>query len=159
VVATQLAQTVRDLDQHVSAKGWDQPTRLFAVAETAALLEQEPELATQLSGRDTQYPFTTIEQEGFPLDQDLDEMLSGIAWPSAVAGAAICTERVMVTPGELANPNRKHEVRVTMVVLRDGSRCTALRLRDYDADDAVIVGEELVSGLGDLLLYTLSPEH
>lgn len=152
-----LEQTVRDLEAHVSASGWDQPTRLFAVADTATLLASEPGLASQLSGGAAQHPFTTIEQDGFPQHQELDEMLRGIAWPPTVTGAAISTERTMVQPG-LGDAGSAHEVRITMAVLRDGSRCTAIRLREHDHADSVIVGAELVSGLGDLLLYTLGPE-
>ena len=147
---------MRDLDAHVSAAGWDQPTRLFAVADTATLLANEPALATQLAGGPEEHPFTTIEQDGFPQHQDLDELLRGIAWPQTVTGVAISTERTMVQPA--LGDESQHEVRITMAVLRDGSRCTALRLREYDHQDSVILGPELVSGLGDLLLYTLSPD-
>ena len=148
---------MRDLDAHVAGAGWDQPTRLFALADTETLLAAEPALATQLAGGPNEHPYTTIEQDGFAQHQDLDELLRGIAWPSTVIGAAISTERTMVQPA-LGNDDSQHEVRITMVVLRDGSRCTALRLREYDHLDSVIIGRELVSGLGDLLLYTLSPD-
>jgi hypothetical protein len=157
VIPPHLEQTVRDLDRHVSAAGWDQPTRLFAVADTKTLLEQEPSLATQLAGGPAEQPLTTIEQDGFPQHQELDEMLRVIAWPESVIGAAISTERVMVPPSG-AGRQSEHEVRITMGVMRDGTRCSALRLRAHDSDDAVIIGEDLVSGLGDLLLYTLTPE-
>lgn len=152
-----LEQTVRDLDVHVSASGWDQPTRLFAVADTVTLLANEPGLASQLAGGPEQHPYTTVEQDGFPAHQELDELLGGIAWPSSVTGVAISTERTMVQPA-LGDSGSQHEVRITMAVLRDGSRCTVLRLREYDHDDSVIVGAELVSGLGDLLLHTLAPD-
>ena len=42
-----------------------------------------------------------------------------------------------------------------MAVLRDGSRCTVLRLREHDSPETVVVGTDLVTGLGDLLLHTL----
>jgi hypothetical protein len=157
VISPHLEQTVRDLDRHVSGGGWDQATRLFAVADTKTLLEQEPSLATQLSGGPDEQPLTTIEQDGFAMHQELDELLRVIAWPESVIGAAISTERVMVPPSS-SERKSEHDVRITMVVMRDGTRCTALRLRAHDADDAVIIGEDLVSGLGDLLQYTLSPE-
>jgi hypothetical protein len=156
-ISPALEQTVRDLDAHVAAAGWDQPTRLFAVADTETLLASEPALASQLAGDAQDHPFTTIEQDGFPQHHDLDELLRGIAWPSTVIGVAVSTERTMVQPA-LGDDDRSHEVRITMAVLRDGSRCTALRLREYDHQDSVIVGAELVSGLGDLLLHTLSPD-
>jgi hypothetical protein len=152
-----LEQTVRDLDVHVSASGWDQPTRLFAVAETVTLLANEPGLASQLAGDTDQHPYTTIEQDGFPAHPELDELLRAIAWPPSVTGVAISTERTMVPPAS-GDSGSRHDVRITMAVLRDGSRCTVLRLRDYDHDDSVLVGAELVSGLGDLLMYTLTPD-
>ena len=151
-----LEQTVRDLDQHVAAGGWDQGTRLFAVADTRLLLDREPNLAAQLAGGPDEHPWTTIEQDGLPPHEDLDELLGGIAWPDSVEGAAISTERVMVSP-DASGQRARHELRITMAVLRDGTRCTVLRLRDHDDDGAVIVGDELVTGLGDLLLHTLRP--
>ena len=146
---------MRDVDRHVAAAGWDQPTRLFAVAETAALLHREPTLASQLSGGPEDQPFTTIEQDGLPSANDLDELLGGITWPDSVDGVAISTERVMVSPDPNGRQSR-HELRITMAVLRDGSRCTALRLREHDHDESLVIGEDLVSGLGELLLSTLS---
>ena len=146
---------MRELDRHASSVGWDQPTRLFALAETAQLLEREPTLASALSPGDRAHRWTTIEQDGLPAHEDLDELLGTISWPDAVAGAAVVTERVMVPPTNSV-ARSQHDVRITMAVLRDGSRCTALRLRAHDNDDSVIVGEELVSGLGDLLHYTLT---
>ncbi len=150
-----LEQTVRDVDHHVAAAGWDQPTRLFAVAETAALLQREPALASQLSGGPEDQPLTTIEQDGLPVADDLDELLGGITWPDSVDGVAISTERVMVSPDPTGQQSR-HELRITMAVLRDGSRCTALRLREHDDDASLVIGEDLVTGLGELLLSTLT---
>lgn len=166
----QLEQTVRELDIHVSADGWDQPTRLFAIADTGRLVAQEPSLREQLGADADSTPWTTIEQDGLPPHTDLDELLRGLTWPDSVDGAALSAERIMVSPsaaGELpsdpqlarmeaaGHPGR-HELRVTMAVLRSGERCTVLRLRDHDDAAAVIVGEELVSGLGDLLQQTLT---
>lgn len=147
-----LEQTARDLDIHVSVDGWDQPTRLFAIADTRSLLEREPSLAAQLSTAPDASPWTTIEQDGLPVHSDLDELLGGLGWPESVAGAAVSAERIMV-PAQ--NDGREHELRVTMAVLRDGSRCTVLRLREHDSPETVIVGSDLVTGLGDLLLHTL----
>jgi hypothetical protein len=156
MIPPDLEQTVRDLDAHVAQDGWDQPTRLFAVAETRALLEREPALAGQLSGSAEASPWTTIEQEGLPSHDDLDGLLGPISWPETVDGAAVSAERVMVSPDTAPGRQTRHELRATMAVLRDGSRCTVLRLREHDDADAVIVGEDLISGLGDLLMHTLT---
>ena len=154
MIPTALERTTRDLDVHVGAGGWNQPTRLFAIAKTAHLLEREPTLAPQLSGTAEETPWTTIEQDGLPTHSDLDDLLGGLGWPESVDGAAVSAERIMVSP-EDADQQTQHELRVTMAVLRDGSRCTVLRLREHDSPETVIVGEDLISGLGDLLLHTL----
>ena len=38
-VIPSLEQTIRELDIYVAADGWDQPTRLFAIADTQQLLD------------------------------------------------------------------------------------------------------------------------
>jgi hypothetical protein len=140
----------------VAGSGWDQPPRLFAIAETKALISREPGLASQLTGPAASSPWTTIEQDDLPVHDDLDGLLGPISWPETVDGAAVSAERIMVTPDPVNGRQSRHELRVTMAVLRDGSRCTVLRLREYDSAETVIVGEDLVSGLGDLLLHTLT---
>lgn len=154
MIPPSLERTARDLDIHVSSGGWNQPTRLFAIADTGQLLDREPSLATQLGASAEESPWTTIEQDGLPPHTDLDELLGGLGWPESVDGVAVCAERIMVSP-EDADQRAEHELRVTMAVLRDGARCTVLRLREHDSPELVIVGEDLVSGLGDLLLHTL----
>lgn len=162
---------MRELDIHVSTDGWDQPTRLFAIADTQELLSREPALRAQLEDDPVTAPWTTIEQEALPAHNDLDGLLTGLSWPEHVDGVAVSAERVMVSPEhaddlpddralarlEAAGHPRRHELRVTMAVLRTGERCTVLRLREHDTPESVVVGEDLVSGLGDLLLHTLTP--
>jgi hypothetical protein len=169
---TSLEQTVRELDIYVSADGWDQPTRLFAVADTQLLITREPALRAQLGDEVDSAAWTTIEQEQLPPHADLDELLQGLTWPASVEGVAVSAERVMVPPDaagdlsgdrglarlEAAGHPRRHELRVTMAVLRSGERCTVLRLREHDSPQLVVVGEDLVSGLGDLLLHTLTSD-
>ncbi len=155
VIPPALEQTTRDLDVYVANDGWDQPTRLFAISDTGQLLEREPSLAAQLSGSAAESPWTTIEQEGLPEHSDLDELLRGIGWPPSVDGVAVSAERIMVPPAG-ADRDSQHELRLTMAVLRDGSRCTVLRLKDHDSPEMVVVGADLITGLGDLLMHTLS---
>jgi hypothetical protein len=173
-----LTQSLIELEQHVAKDGWDQPPRLFALADTAALIEAEPRLAAALAPETLSLgevgplrTYTSIEQEGFPGGQELDDALAGIGWPSTVDGAALVIERVMLPPeaeAELpeagsgvdldawaaAHPLRQ-EVRIAVGVLRDGSRDCALRLRSRDADDEVLSGPELVPALADALAETL----
>lgn len=167
---TSLEQTVRELDIHVSADGWDQPTRLFAIADTRRLVAEEPSLRLRLGSDVDSTPWTTIEQDGLPPHSDLDELLRAVTWPETVEGVAVSAERIMVAPGaadslpddpqvarmEAAGHPDRHELRVTMAVLRNGERCTVLRLRDHDSAEAVIVGPELLEGLGELLEHTLT---
>ena len=155
VIPSSLEQTTRDLDIHVAADGWDQPTRLFAISDTRELLAREPSLARQLAGGEANSPWTTIEQEGLPAHTDLDDLLQGIGWPATVDGVAVSAERIMVSPVG-SDQDTQHELRLTMAVLRDGSRCTVLRLREHDSPETVIVGTDLITGLGDLLLHTLT---
>lgn len=154
VIPPALEQTTRDLDVYVANDGWDQPTRLFAISDTRQLLTREPSLAAQLAGDAAESPWTTIEQEGLPPHNDLDELLGGIGWPSSVDGVAVSAERIMVSPVG-TDRESQHELRLTMAVLRDGSRCTVLRLKEHDSPDTVVVGTDLITGLGDLLIHTL----
>src|SRR5436189_30922 len=85
---------MRELDVHVADGGWDQPTRLFAIADTEALLAREPQLSVELSA--THSLWTTIEQQEIPPHDDLDDLLGGIRWPAAVEGVALSAERITV---------------------------------------------------------------
>mgnify|MGYP001121104641 CR=1 FL=1 len=41
---------------------------------------------------------TPVEQEEFPADEPLDEVLAGIVWGPAVDGCALSVERLMLPP-------------------------------------------------------------
>jgi hypothetical protein len=100
----------------------------------------------------------------------LDEFLATIAWPGAVAGCALTVERLMLPPSAEAavpdgldenaltawvadHPDRQ-EVRMTVAVLRDGTRESALRLREKDSTSEVLTGAGLVPGLAEALSAT-----
>lgn len=172
MAASPLTRAVLEIDEYASGLGWDQPARLFALVDTARLRVQEPSLAAQLGLEDT--PETTgltpIEQDEIPADKPLDEFLGTIAWPDAVVGCALTVERLMLPPsaeaqvpqglseGKLAkwvadHPERQ-EVRMTVAVLRDGSRESALRLREKDSSTEVLTGPDLVPGLAEALSAT-----
>jgi hypothetical protein len=87
-----------------------------------------------------------------------------------VAGCALTVERLMLppsaeaaVPGDLdearlnqwvaEHPDRQ-EVRMTVAVLRDGTRESALRLREKDAPSEVLTGADLVPGLAEALAAT-----
>ncbi|MFF7972098.1 PPA1309 family protein [Streptomyces sp. NPDC007905] len=172
MAANPLTRAVLEIDEYASGLGWDQPARLFALVDTARLRAQEPALAAQLGLEDEPEitGLTPIEQDEVPTDNPLDEFLGTIAWPDAVVGCALTVERLMLPPSaeaqvpdglseaELAkwvadHPERQ-EVRMTVAVLRDGNRESALRLREKDSSTEVLTGPDLVPGLAEALSAT-----
>ncbi|WP_234046109.1 PPA1309 family protein [Streptomyces adelaidensis] len=172
MAANPLTQAVLEIDEYASGLGWDQPARLFALVDTARLRTQEPALAAQLGLQDGSQTtgLTPIEQDEIPAGKALDEFLGTIAWPDSVVGCALTVERLMLPPSAEASvpenldgarltkwvashPDRQ-EVRMTVAVLRDGSRDSALRLREKDTPTEVLTGPELVPGLADALSAT-----
>ncbi|BAC70767.1 hypothetical protein SAVERM_3056 [Streptomyces avermitilis MA-4680 = NBRC 14893] len=174
MAASPLTRAVLEIDEYASTLGWDQPARLFALVDTARLRTQEPSLAAQLGLADA--PETTgltpIEQDEIPAGKPLDEFLGTIAWPDAVVGCALTVERLMLPPSAEASvpeglsekklakwvaehPDRQ-EVRMTVAVLRDGARESALRLREKDSPTEVLTGSDLVPGLAEALSATFA---
>ncbi|MDI9883562.1 PPA1309 family protein [Streptomyces sp. HNM0645] len=172
MAASPLTRAVLEIDEYASGLGWDQPARLFALVDTAQLRTQEPDLAAQLGLDDGEAaaPLTPVEQDEIPSGAPLDEFLGTIAWPDAVAGCALTVERLMLPPSAetsvpegldeaglaqwvAAHPDRQ-EVRMTVAVLRDGARESALRLREKDSATEVLTGADLVPGLADALSAT-----
>ncbi|MCX5087036.1 PPA1309 family protein [Streptomyces sp. NPDC056121] len=174
MAASPLTRAVLEIDEYASGLGWDQPARLFALVDTARLRAQEPGLAAQLGldGEQEATAFTPIEQDEVPADKPLDEFLGTIAWPDPVVGCALTVERLMLPPSaeasvpeglgeaELARWVAKHpgrqEVRMTVAVLRDGARESALRLREKDSPTEVLTGSDLVPGLAEALAATFA---
>lgn len=172
MAASPLTRAVLEIDEYASGLGWDQPARLFALVDTAQLRAQEPGLATQLGLDDGEAaaPLTPVEQDEIPSGTPLDDFLGTIAWPDAVAGCALTVERLMLPPSAetsvpegldeagladwvASHPDRQ-EVRMTVAVLRDGARESALRLREKDSATEVLTGADLVPGLADALSAT-----
>lgn len=169
-----LYDVARELEAHASASGWDQAEQLYALAVTADLVRDEPELAAAL-GMDTSADLselTPIEQELTP-GQTLEEVLASISWPPEVAGVAAIAERLVLPPdadGQVpqdpgaaqefaANHPDRQEVRIVAAVLRTGETACALRLKSHDADDLVLTGPDLVPGLLIQLHATLDYEE
>ncbi|MFG3018683.1 PPA1309 family protein [Streptomyces sp. NPDC048254] len=174
MAANPLTRAVLEIDEYASGLGWDQPARLFALVDTARLRTQEPALAAQLGLEDESVTtgLTPIEQDEVPTAKALDEFLGTIAWPDAVVGCALTVERLMLPPSaenqvpeglsdaKLAkwvaqHPDRQ-EVRMTVGVLRDGSRDSAVRLREKDSPTEVLTGPDLVPGLAEALKATFA---
>ncbi|MFF5128374.1 PPA1309 family protein [Streptomyces syringium] len=173
MAASPLTRAVLEIDEYASGLGWDQPARLFALVDTAKLRAQEPGLAAQLGLDETPgnaTSLTPIEQDELPRGTALDKFLGTIAWPDAVVGCALTVERLMLPPSAegtvpngmnekqlakwvAAHPDRQ-EVRMTVAVLRDGARESALRLREKDSPNEVLTGADLVPGLAEALSAT-----
>lgn len=176
VAAHPLTRAVLEIDEYAAGLGWDQPTRLFALVDTARLRAEEPGLADRLGvgadeGDTPGGPMLTpVEQDELPAGTPLDEFLATIGWPDAVAGCALTVERLMLPPSAeesvpedldeaqlsrwVAEHPERQEVRMTVGVLRDGTRESAVRLREKDATTEVLTGAGLVPGLADALTAT-----
>ncbi|MEO9323483.1 PPA1309 family protein [Nocardioides sp. C4-1] len=166
-----LASAVLEIEQHLAGNGWDQPARLYALVDTAALAAQEPELAAAmgLDAAAERGSLTAVEQEQLDPGTPLEQVLESIVWPEAVAGCAAMVERLVLPPGTDAevpddveaaqafareHPDRQ-EVRIVAGATRSGSTYCALRLRAHDDDTSVVGGLDLVPGLLELLRATL----
>lgn len=169
-----LRRAVLEIDSALATEGWDQPGRLYALVDTERLLQREPTLADRLDLR--QGPsgepvdrLTAIEQEALPADRALEDVLTGIEWPSEVDGCAAAVERVVLPPSAeeslpedpvalrtyaAQHPDR-HEVRIVAAALRDGRAHCTLRLRGQVEGD-VLEGADLVPGLVALIADTLA---
>ena len=174
MAASPLTRAVLEIDEYASGLGWDQPARLFALVDTAQLRAQEPALASQLGleGAQESSGLTPIEQDEIPAGKPLDEFLGTIAWPGAVVGCALTVERLMLPPSAeatvpqglsearlakwVAEHPARQEVRMTVAVLRDGTRDSALRLREKDSPTEVLTGRDLVPGLAEALSATFA---
>jgi hypothetical protein len=167
--ASALADVVREVELHAARAGWDQAAQLFALVETAELLEREPHLA-ELLGVDGQAGgLTPVEQE--TTSESLEELLASILWPPEVAGCAVVVEAMTVPPGgedvpqdaesaaeyAAAHPDRQ-EARIVAGALRSGESFCTIRQRAHDEDDMVLAGPDLVPALLELLHTTLEPD-
>ena len=164
---TALTAAVREVELHVARDGWDAPVRVFALVRTQRALAAEPSLADQLepevlaSARTNPWHLTSVEQEGLPAADDVEQLLAQLSWPETVDGAALTVERVVLPPAAeaqmpddpdaavaylMAHPDRD-DVRLAVGVLRDGTSWCAVRTRAHDSDDQVGGGPDVVPGL------------
>lgn len=172
-----LARAVVELEEHVSTRGWDGPTSVFALVRTADALANDPSLAQLLPAQvvqDAQQDpqlLMSIEQDGLPEAVDLEDLLAQLAWPGEVDGAALSVERSVLPPQAeqaagaisddderlafLANHPEREDVRMVVGVLRGGESWCALRMRSHDEATQVVQGSDLVPGLVAALKATL----
>jgi hypothetical protein len=168
-----LSAVVREVEVHAARGGWEQPAQLFALVETAELLQREPQLAELLGVEATDGGLTPVEQE--TTSESLEELLASILWPPEVSGCAVVLEAMTVPPSSdpgadqvptdpeaaaeyaAAHPERQ-EARIVAGVLRSGESFCAIRQRAHDEDDLVLTGPDLVPALLELLHTTLEPD-
>ncbi len=155
-----LSRALVEIEHHVGTSGWDQPPRLFALAEAADLLAREPALAAQL-GITADSGLTPIEQEGVPADRALEGVLGDIVWPASVAGCAVVVERIVLPPEAeddlpdadadavtfAATHADRTDVRLVGGVLRDGTQAAVLRVRGHEEAADLMTGAEIAPGL------------
>jgi hypothetical protein len=170
-----LAAAVLEIESHIATGGWDQPARLYALVDTAQLVEREPALASAmgLDAASAAGSLTPVEQDQLSPDRPLETVLESIVWPPDVAGCAAVVERLVLPPDadeqipedpvsaeEFAreHPDRQ-EVRIVAGATRGGSTYCALRLRAHDDAQSVVGGADLVPGLLALLGATLEEEQ
>ena len=169
-----LATAVLEIESHIADGGWDQPARLYALVDTAQLVEHEPQLAAAmgLDAPSEEGSLTPIEQDQIDPHQLLETVLEQIVWPEGVSGCAAVVERLVLPPavddaipadpGEAQEFAREHpdrqEVRIVAGATRHGATYCALRLRAHDDDQSVVGGADLVPGLLTLLSATLTDD-
>jgi hypothetical protein len=169
-----LATAVLEIESHIADGGWDQPARLYALVDTAQLVEHEPQLAAAmgLDAPSEDGSLTPIEQDQLDPSQLLETVLEQIVWPANVAGCAAVVERLVLPPdaddaiptdpAEAQEFAREHpdrqEVRIVAGATRHGATYCALRLRAHDDDQSVVGGADLVPGLLTLLSETLADD-
>lgn len=167
--AAALAVVVTEVESHASRSGWDQPAQIFAIVETADLLEREPHLAEILGIDADAQTLTPVEQES--TSDSLEDLLARILWPSEVVGCAVVLEALTVPPeaGEVpddpqaaaeyaATHPERQEARIVAGALRTGESYCRIRQRAHDEDDMVLAGADLVPALLELLHTTLEPD-
>lgn len=171
-----LRGAVRDIERHVSSLGWDSPVFVFSLVRTAEALATNPGLVSELpdgaaeSAQVDPEHLLSVEQDGLPQADTLEELLAQLAWPDEVAGAAIVVERIVVPPEAEtdmprdpdaavayleAHPDRQ-DVRIAAGVLRTGESWCALRSRLHDSEDAVGGSPDAAPGLVAALQATFS---
>ncbi|WP_134742005.1 PPA1309 family protein [Nocardioides sp. 503] len=169
-----LASAILEIEGHLAQGGWDQPARLYALVDTARLVDHEPALAAAmgLDHSSEQGSLTAIEQDQLSPEVELERALESISWPPEVIGCAAVVERLVLPPDadeqipddetEAQRFAREHperqDVRIVAGVTRHGSTYCALRLRAHDDDQSVVGGIDLVPALLALLEATLDED-
>lgn len=169
-----LASAVMEIESHVATDGWDQPGRLFALVDTGAFLATEPELAAQVGlTEDAALGGLTPVEQPVPEETEIEDVIASIGWPEEVSGCAAVLERLVLPSTADADipedataaaeyvgshPDRQ-EVRIVAGVTRGGATFCAVRMREHDEEQSVMVGPDVVPELVRLLATTFHDEY
>ncbi|MFE0750132.1 PPA1309 family protein [Gordonia sp. NPDC058843] len=159
-----LGSALSEIMEHVDTRGWGQPPAVFALAPTALLAEQLPDVISADGP-----VFTPVEEEF----DDLDEFLATAIWPRAVAGAAVAIEIIVAPPGADDDGTPRYEVtqtgdehpdeevaRLVVGVLRTGADLALLRLRPVpDEEPELLTHPQLALELRAALHDTFVPDE
>ncbi|UVF78716.1 PPA1309 family protein [Gordonia mangrovi] len=140
-----LGAALREVVEFVDTAGWGQPPMLFALVPTAVLAASQPGLIDP----EDDSALSPVAQEPLPASAhgagaEIERVLATTTWPSAVAGAALIQEIVVLPPeadgtedvaAAATHPDRR-SARLIVGALRTGTTLGLLRLRPDDADGA-----------------------
>jgi len=146
-----LTSAVVDAEQDMSARNWNQPPQLYALADPAGLAERGfgSEVSEAPPGS-----LIPVEQEPLP-EGELDEALSTITWPETVLGCVLVTElQVQIVQEKESGVSADMPVqraRLAVGVLRDGRYASCLRLK---GSEELLIETDLADDLVTLLLGT-----
>ncbi len=169
-----IKEAVHEIESYVATFGWDGPMRVFALVRSAEALADHPDLVDQLptdvsiNAAESDEALFSVEQEDLPPADSIETLLAQLAWPEAVAGAAVTCERITLPPEAeseipedpaaaeefIANDPRRQDVRMAVGVMSTGESWCALRLKAYDNDDSVLGSVDLVPELVEALKNT-----
>ena len=165
-----------DIERHVAADGWDQPTLLFALVPTEHIRAEQPELAAQLGVTDGGPALTTFEQPAPPGRRGArrvprpHRVARRTSWAPPSWSSGSCCPRaprpLVADRPDAATLAREHpdaqDMRIVVAVMKDDQQVSVLRLRGApgadgspdDSEDSVLTGTDLVPGLAEALLAT-----
>lgn len=169
-----ITEAVSEIERYVAGYGWDGPIRVFALIRSAEALADHPELAQELpadvslNAAESDESLFSVEQEELPPADSVEGLLAQLAWPEAVAGAAVTCERITLPPEAeaeipadpvaaeqfLATDARREDVRMAVGVMRTGEAWCTLRMKSFDTDDSVLGSVDLVPELVEALRHT-----
>lgn len=168
-----LVAALVELEHHVSRLGFDQPPRLFALADAHEVVAREPHLVEQLSLQVDQLPphaLLAIEQDEFQPGPDLAADLARITWGEDVAGCAVTMVNTFLPSGAeqdmpddpdaaadwvSQHPDRQ-EMRIAVGVLRGDISHGVARMASHPEE--LLGARDLVPGLAAVLAHTLEPD-